>query len=313
MSTDNAFTLGMGFVPPMSVTLANLTTNVPASALLPWNPATNYALNAEICDPATGVIWRSMLAGNQGNDPLTTSGKWQNRGVENRLRMFDASLGSATENPELIEVVIPPGRVVTDVILLGVQAHDVQVLMNDPVEGLVFDSEDILMLRPSGNSHWGYYFEPITRQRRLHVWGLPAYTQATVTIRIRNPGSIAKCAEAVIGRAVWLGNTQWRPSIGFDDWGVKKRDEWGGWTVDADAGAFSDRMKLQVLVEEAAYERTRERILPYRHKHVVWIGARGVNALTLYGYITGFEQVIPGVDISDCQMTFEGLESNDLY
>lgn len=299
------FTYGMGFLPPMAVTLANMTTNVAASTLLAWNAGTNYALNAEIID-ANRVIWRSMLAGNVGNDPATTNGKWQNRGVENRLRMFDASLGTSTENANLIEFTITPGRVVTDIQFLGLNAYSVQVTMTDPVNGALFDSGEQLMLKPSGNSHWGYFFNPIERESKLLISGLPAYTGASITVRIRNQGGTASCAEVVLGRAVWLGNTQWRPSIGFDDWSQKGRDPWGGWK--ANQGAYSDRLKLQVLVQGTQYERTRNLILPYRAKPVVWFGARGFNVLTTYGYITGFEQVLVNHGISDCNLTIEGLE-----
>lgn len=310
MSGNGDFTHGMGFLPPIAVTLANLTTNVPASSLLPWAANKTYALGDEIIDAAR-FIWRSMLAGNLGNDPATSEGKWQKRGVENRLRMFDASLGSFTEADDLIEVQVKPGRVVTDIELLGVQAHTVQVLMHDPVAGAVFDSGVQLMLKPSGNSHWGYFFTPIERERKLSITGLPAYTQATITIRISNPGAKARCAEAVIGRAVWLGNTQWRPSVSFDDWSLKKRDDWGGWA--AEPGAYSDRLKLQVLVRGTQYERVRNEILAYRAKPVVWIGARGYSVLTTYGYITGFEQVLVAHGFSDCNMTIEGLEDDELH
>lgn len=304
------FTHGMGFLPPMSISLDNMTTNVAASDLQAWTASKAYKLNDEIIDAAR-FIWRSMANDNVGNDPAQSDGKWQRRGVENRLRMFDASLGSVTEADDLIEVVVKPSRVVTDVMLLGVQAHDVQVLMTDTVAGEVFDSGAQLMLRPSGNSHWGYFFNPIERERKLHISGLPAYTQASITIRIRNPGAKARCAEVVIGRAVWLGNTQWRPSVSFDDWSLKKRDDWGGWM--AEPGAFSDRLKLQVLVRGTQYEYVRNQIVAYRAKPVVWFGARGYNVLTTYGYITGFEQVLVAHGFSDCNMTIEGLEDDELH
>lgn len=181
-----------------------------------------------------------------------------------------------------------------------------QVIVTDPVYGLLLDTGDITMLKPSGNSHWGYFFHPIEREVRLHIPGLPAYTQASVTIRIRNSGSVARCAECVIGRAVWLGDTYWRPSIGFDDWGQKTRDAWGGWKVTQ--GAYSDRMELQVLVTGTQYERARSLVLPYRSKPVVWFGARGVNALTSYGYVTSFKQVLLAHGYSDCSLVIEGLE-----
>jgi len=305
MSTATTYTLGMGFLPPMAITLANMVTNVAASTLLAWDAATTYALNAEIID-ADHVIWRSMMDGNLGNDPATTTGKWQSQGVENRLRMFDASLGSVTENADLIEITVTPGRVVTDIHLFGVLATAVQVIVTDPVQGELLNTGDIAMLKPSGNSHWGYFFNPIEREARLHIPGLPAYTQASIVLRIKNPGAVARCAEAVFGRAMWLGDSYWRPSIGFDDWGQKTRDAWGGWLVKP--GAVSDRMELQVLVRGTQYERTRELVLPYRSKPVVWFGARGVNALTTYGYVTSFKQVLLAHGFSDCNLTIEGLE-----
>lgn len=308
--TQGGFSYGMGFLPPMAITLSNMTTSVAASDLLPWAAGKSYRLNEEIID-ASRIIWRSMADNNLGNDPATTTGKWQNRGVENRLRMFDTSLGTVTEADELIEITIQPGRVVTDIMLLGLQAHSVQLLVTDPVQGLLHDTGELLMLKPSGNSHWGYFFNPIERESKLHLSGLPAYTQATITLRLRNPGGKVRCAEAVIARAVWLGNTQWRPSIGFDDWSLKKRDDWGGWK--AQQGAYSDRMKLQVLVKGTQYERVRTEILRYRAMPVVWIGAQGYNVLTIYGYITGFEQVLVAHGFSDCNMTIEGLEDDQLH
>lgn len=310
MNTNGEFTKGMGFLPPIAVTLSNMTTNVAPSELAPWMVNKTYALGDEIIDD-TGLIWRSLVAGNTGNAPATSEGKWQRRGVENRLRMFDASLGSYTEADDLIEVQIKPGCIVTDIELLGIQAHTVQVLMRDPVDGDVFDSGVQLMLKPSGNSHWNYFFAPIARERKLSFTGLPAYTQATITIRISNRGAKARCAEAVIGRAVWLGNTQWRPSISFDDWSLKKRDDWGGWM--AEPGAYSDRLKLQVLVHGTQYERVRNEILAYRARPVVWIGARGYGVLTTYGYITGFDQVLVAHGFSDCNLTIEGLEDDELH
>lgn len=302
----SGYTSGMGFLPPMRITLDNMVTSVAASTLAAWSADTTYALNEEIID-TDRIVWRSMLDGNLGNDPSTTTGKWQNRGVENRLAMFDGSLGTATQDDDEIVVTVTPARVVTDLQLLGVRGYDVQVTMTDPVHGPLYDSGAIVMLRPSGLSHWGYFFNPIEFEPRLLISGLPAFTNASITVRIRNPGAQVRCAEMILGRSVWLGDTYWRPSIGYDEWGTKERDPWGGWKV-SPTGTYSDRMQLQVLVRGTAYERTRELILPYRRTPVLWMGARGINALTIYGYITRFEQILTSHGNSDCALTIEGLE-----
>ena len=306
---QSTYTRGMGFIPPMPISLANMQTNVAASTLQPWNAATSYALDAEVIDPTSRIIYRSLVAANQGNDPLKTPSKWQPRGVENRLRMVDASMGSFTENPESIIVTITPERVVTDLALLGVRARFITLTVTDPVDGVLVPATTVSMQRPSGNSHWGYFFSPIEFKSRLLISGLPAYSRAQIKVEIHNPGATARCAELVLGRSIWLGNTKWRPSLGFDDFSEKTRDDWGGWKVTE--GAYSDRLKLEVLVQSTAYERTREQVIAVRAKPVVWIGSRGIDALATYGYVTAFEQVLASHGYSDCTLTIEGLETRE--
>ena len=86
-------------------------------ALPAWSATVTYALNAEVIDTATRIIYRSLAAANLGN-PLTDATKWQPRMVENRLRMFDSSLGTYTEADDYIEFTVTPGRVVTDMQLM---------------------------------------------------------------------------------------------------------------------------------------------------------------------------------------------------
>jgi hypothetical protein len=304
--TTHGYSGGMGLLPPMQITPAHVTTSVPPDDLPAWDAAASYALDAEVLAPDTRAIYRSLAAANKGN-PLTDATKWQPHGVENRMRMFEKSLGTCTEADELIELTLTPGCVVTDMQLLGVHAYDVQVTMADPDGKTLYDSGARRMLRPSGNSHWGYFFNPIEWDSKLFIGGLPAYVQARITVRLRNPGGRVRCAALLLGRSVWLGDTYWRPSIGYDDWSVKKRDPWGGWIVEP--GAASERMKLQVLVRGTQYGRTREQVLQYRSTPVVWFGARGIDALTSYGYIQNFEQVLAAHGFSDVNMTIEGLES----
>ena len=314
-SSSTGSTGGMGFIEPLALGLGHISTNVPASDLPAWAAGTTYALGAEVVDSA-GRIWRSLAAANQGHDPAQSPDKWQQRGYENRLRMFDASLGAPTQHADAITVTITPGRVVTDLWLTGVRAHWVQLQMwvsaadGAGPDELVFDSGQRLMVQPSGNSFWGYFFAPLQRQGKLHIGGLPAYVQARLELTISNQGGIAQCSECVLGRATWLGETRFGASWGFDDWGVKGRDEWGGWQITPGA-AYSERVKLQLLVRGVDYERVRHTILAQRARPVVWLGARGYDVLTVYGYATNFEQVLFAHGYCDCNLTIEGLENHD--
>lgn len=306
----------MGFIEPLALGLDRISTNVPASDLSAWAAGTTYALHDEIID-SSGYIWRSLDDTNTGHDPAQSPDKWQRREAENRLRMFDGHLGQATQNPDAIIVTLTPGRVVTDLWLTGLQAAWVHVQMWVPAADgagpneLVYDSDIIHMLQPSGNSFWCYFFNPLKRQRKLHLGGLPAYVQARIEIAIHNPGSTAQCSECIAGRSTWLGDTRISPSWGFDDFGVKGRDEWGGWQITPGA-PFSERIKLQLLVRGTDYERVRDTILAQRSRPVVWLGAQGYQVLTVYGYVTSFEQVLFAHGYCDCNLTIEGLENHEL-
>lgn len=306
----------MGFIEPLALGLEHISTNVPASDLPAWAAGTTYALGAEIIDSA-GTIWRSLADANTGHRPEDSPEKWQRRAAENRLLMFDGHLGGATQNPDAIIVTLTPGRVVTDLWLTGLQAAWVHVQMWVPAadgtgpDELVYDSDVIHMLEPSGGSFWGYFFTPLKRRSKLHLGGLPAYVQARIVLTISNQGAIAKCRECIAGRSTWLGDTRISPSWGFDDWGDKGRDEWGGWQVNPGA-PFSERMKLQVLVRGTDYERVRNAILAQRRKPVVWLGGQGYDVLTVYGRATSFEQILFAHGYSDCNLTIEGMEDHEL-
>ncbi|MFE8644121.1 hypothetical protein ACFX58_03440 [Sphingomonas sp. NCPPB 2930] len=302
MSTTRGFLV----VPPLAISDANMTTNVPAQAPA-WVLGTSYPKAALVLDPVTRLVYESLQADNKGHVPGATDSVlwWLKKGVENRLRMFSGKDGLRTENPDSIVVKIKPGRVMTHLQLFSVRGQRVQVQVTSE-DGIVKYDQTVNMVRPSGGGWWAWYFSEIERETRVTFWGLPAYSQATITVTVTNTGGIAACGILVTGRARAYGNTKWGSSIGFVDFGLKERDEIdGSWNV-LERG-YSDTVKYQVLVEEEMVDRIRDELIPFRSKPILVIGARHLKSMTAYGYFGSFDQIHVSKGLADCNLEVEGV------
>jgi hypothetical protein len=67
----------------------------------PYNVATTYAKDAAVYDPATKIVYWSMVAGNVGK-ALSDPAFWNKRTAINRWAMFDDRNSTQTSNPEEI-------------------------------------------------------------------------------------------------------------------------------------------------------------------------------------------------------------------
>lgn len=291
-------------VPRKVITIGtNATTNVASSSAPDYNPATAYADGFVVIDPVTRIEYESLQNSNTGH-ALTDTLWWLSLGVENKLRMFDDSIGTQTANSELIEIVLDLKKNVTTLALLNVVALEVQVVVEDSVGGVKLD-KTIKTTEPSGGSWWKWHFSSITRVDRVLLDGLPSYSQATIKIRIKNPGAIAKCGILVIGQRISLGMTQYGASVGFDDYSVKKRDEFGGFIINE--RAYSDTARFQVFVQGSMVDNISRTLAKYRAQAALYIGTEELASTWIYGYFTSFENVFTDYGISDCNIEVESV------
>lgn len=291
-------------VPRKVITIGtNATTNVASSSAPDYNPATAYADGFVVIDPVTRIEYESLQNSNTGH-ALTDTLWWLSLGVENKLRMFDDSIGTQTANSELIEIVLDLKKNVTTLALLNVVALEVQVVVEDSVGGVKLD-KTIKTTEPSGGSWWRWHFSSITRVDRVLLDGLPSYSQATIKIRIKNPGAIAKCGILVIGQRISLGMTQYGASVGFDDYSVKKRDEFGGFIINE--RAYSDTARFQVFVQGSMVDNISRTLAKYRAQAALYIGTEELASTWIYGYFTSFENVFTDYGISDCNIEVESV------
>lgn len=146
-----------------------------------YSSGTTYALDDIVIAVATDshFTYQSLVASNLGN-PLADGTKWLNLGATNRWKMFDQSVQSQTQAPDVIDVtMVVPGRIDT-VAFLNVDGASCRVIQTDDIEGVVFDQNFTLTSTSGITDSYAYCFTPIERLTSLVVSGLKPYANSTI-------------------------------------------------------------------------------------------------------------------------------------
>jgi len=170
----------------------------------PYNMATTYAKDAAVYDPATKLVYWSMVAGNVGK-ALSDPAFWNKRTAINRWAMFDDRNSTQTSNPEEIVSVFSAQAITQGLFAGAMDASEVRVSMTHPTRGLVYSETKSLVLPRSGSSFFGWCFNRL----RLRTWfltlKLPVFANALVTVTIKKPGGVSKCGMCLLGPTIDVG------------------------------------------------------------------------------------------------------------
>ncbi|MCQ9422724.1 hypothetical protein NRB16_04150 [Pseudomonas sp. LJDD11] len=297
----------MRFIRPIDVTPAGLVSNVPENDNPVWSATATYALGAKVMLDHNN--WEALAAVPAGVKPGAETvtkenpAKWLDLGATNRWKMFDRIVGTQTTNPGSVSVTIQPGAVINSLALLNAQGETVTVVMTDPLEGVVA-TRSFSLIDGSVDNWYDWFFEGIEYRSSVVVLDLPSYGTASITITVTSSGTAAVGA-LVIGKVAEIGIALYGTGVGIDDYSVKERDRWGGWSVTE--GEFSDTAKFPVVVDTDRVAKVRRMLTEIRARPVVWVGEESYEATILYGFYTSLSLIYSGPILSDCQLEIEGL------
>lgn len=298
----------MRFIRPIEVTPAKLTSsNVPETDHPIWSATATYGIGDKvILDHRSYEAVAAVPAGvKPGAEVVTkdTPAKWLDIGATNRWKMFDEIVGTLTTNPGTVSVTIQPGSVVNSLALINVQGESVNVVMTDPIEGVVA-TRTYTLIDGAVDNWYDWFFEEIEFRTNLVVLDLPAYGTASLTVTVTSSG-IAGIGALVVGKTADIGTALYGTGVGIDDYSIKERDGFGGWIVTEKP--FSDTAKFPVAIETDRVAKIKRMLAEVRAKPVVWVGEESYEATILYGFFTSFDLVYSGPDVSDCQLEIEAL------
>ena len=254
---------------------------------------------------ATHKIYESQAGSNTGNDPTIDDGTyWTEVSSTNRWKMFDSIVQDQTTKAGGFNVVLQSPNVVNAIGLINVDAASITIEMVDSVEGTVYD-ETFNMVSDSGINDWyAYFFEPIVRDDRLAVTGLPPYANADITVTFTDTGT-AKCGACVIGQFADLGFSQHGMNLSIIDYSTKSTDASGRVTITP--GAFSDKMEVDVVLDTSTFKQVKDVLTDVRTTPCVWVAEDDNRGSIIYGYYREFDIILSNPTLSRCALEIEGL------
>jgi hypothetical protein len=272
----------------------------------PYNVATTYAKDAAVYDPATKLVYWSMVAGNVGK-ALSDPAFWNKRTAINRWAMFDDRNSTQTSNPEEIVSVFSAQAITQGLFAGAMDASEVRVSMTHPTRGLVYSETKSLVLPRSGSSFFGWCFNRL----RLRTWfltlKLPVFANALVTVTIKKPGGVPKCGMCLLGPTIDVGLSLMGLSTELKDYSTTTFfTDGSSSTVER---GFSKKMSVDIVVERDRVETIEDDLIKRRQKTLVFLGSTMRGDTMLVGRFSSLRKVIDSYPRSKMALQIDGVLS----
>lgn len=305
----------MKLIRPADITTSNLTSDVPITET-EWSAGTYSTGTQRYVDT---TLYEVVASPSTDDDPtvgvLADPQTWIEVGEINRWKMFSGVIEEQTVQTGSIEVTITPGVVFDAITLFNVEASTVQVTVEDPTDGVVYDKTINLIETASVEDWFDYFFNPIEQatQDFLNLYDpddplfddIPAYGTADVTVTIDNGTNDAKVGELVIGRQQILGQTSYGTAVSIIDYSRKETDTFGRSIVIE--RPFSKRVEYDFKFETNQINGILTTLANYRATPIVYIGADDEPATVVYGYYRDFQLLYSTPSLSEGSLEVEGL------
>jgi hypothetical protein len=272
----------------------------------PYNLATTYAKDAAVYDPATKLVYLSMVAGNVGK-ALSDPAFWNKRTAINRWAMFDDRNSTQTSNPEEIISVFSAQAITQGLFAGAMDASEVRVSMTHPTRGLVYSETKSLVLPRSGSSFFGWCFNRL----RLRTWfltlKLPVFANALVTVAIKKPGGLPKCGMCLLGPTIDVGLSLMGLSTELKDYSTTTFfTDGSSSTVER---GFSKKMSVDLLIDSDRVETIEDDLIKRRQKTLVFLGSTMRGDTMLVGRFSSLRKVIDSFPRSKMALQIDGVLS----
>lgn len=292
---------------PMTITDAMLLSSSVAEDDAPvWSAGTTYTDGDRVI--YNHRVYVSTADSNTGNTPDAVSGDipwWIDEGPTNRWACLDLETSTKTTSSGSLTMQFRPGRFGT-LALIDMQATSVEVHIESPVDGVLYD-ETILIRDTSAIPNWyGYFYDPIRKPKELVIDDLIPIGDAVVTLTIHNTAGNVSVGTVVFGFTYELGLPEHGASAGIVDYSKKETDDFGVTTFVR--RNYSKRAELRLELESAQVDYVHTVLAELRATPCLYRGTSGIyTVLTVFGFYRDFSIDIAYPTISYCSLTLEGL------
>ena len=237
---------------------------------------TSYAKGAVVTDLANHQLYESQVANNAGK-PLTDTA-WLPLGATNRWKMFDKAVNSQTSAPNSVTVEVNPGQLANTLIVLNVAGSSVTLAQSESgysrTRSLV--THDVL----SWYDYW--YQEPLWIGDTVFD-DLPPFINSTVTMTVNSPGNQAAIGGFFIGKAKYIGKTQWGLTAGILSYSGSSTDKFGNVTLQKRETA--KKMSFEVAIPQGYEDEVYRFMRSVDNVEMVAIASTNWAMTLSYGYL----------------------------
>jgi len=200
-----------------------------------YNGATSYNFGDIIF--YQHYYYRSVTDNNTGNIPSEKSNSWLRWAISNRYAQIDLRATTETRWDSTTATNPADNALITEfkndgynVLSFGkVQGDTVTIEILDTFGAVRYTSTNIVYDRPNSNNWYGYYFDPFHGgvKQDFHN-SIPIYQDGTirVTVTLTDTG-FASVGYMVGGQSIYVGDSLYGLSVGFDDNSIIDVDDWG--------------------------------------------------------------------------------------
>ncbi len=307
--TSPIYTSGAPVTRPADVCTSLVVSDVPENDAPLWNSAATYAVGDTVLDLTTHKVFSSAVSSNTNHPPPDTA-YWVDTGYDNRWRMFDQSVNSQTTKESKFSVGLLPGERFDSIVGLNVSATSVQIMVDDPIDGIVYSKTFPMVSYGDINDWYEYFYTPISRLTDFYLEDIPpVYSNAIVTVTFNSSGNAAAGA-LILGLSKTLGFSEWGTKAGIVDYSVKTVDAFGNYTIVP--RNFSKRNDYTVQVPTDQVDDIYTTLASYRTTPIVYVGSNSTakqkfTSTIVYGFYKDFSINISYPAFSVCTMQVEGL------
>lgn len=199
------------------------------SASVGGAPLSTTAAGSGVHTATTSIhrVFQSLQAGNVGRYPLLTASAtwWLDIGPTNRWAMFDLLRNTPTQVASPLTVTIAPGERVDAIGLIGLIADSAIVTVTI---GASVAYTKTLSLKTRATVGWySYFFSPFKTITAFELIDLPPYSGATITVTLTRVTGQVSCGGLILGRSVYLGQTQYNAVDDALNFSIIERDAYG--------------------------------------------------------------------------------------
>lgn len=303
----------MRVVTPLTITDANSISNIPdPDTSVDSNDPANWATGAYVVgdratyETTTGIhdIYECVAAISGNKPPPEWPLNWVYVSRVNAHRMYDLSNTSQTSYPLLIDVTITPNTITNVLALFNIQAQSVQVTVDDPTDGIVYDEIISAQSAPSQSTWYNYFFDDITYKKDLIV-NIPSYRSADIQVQINHP-TIAKCGTLILGKSVVISDgIHHGASVGIQDYSRKEKDQFGEYNFVR--RAYAKRANFTMWIPNESVDATESLLADLSGTPTLYIGDDNFTSTAILGFYKDFDITIAYADTSICTLQLEGL------